>query len=404
MKQFTYRAYDASGVLKQGEIASVSAESARFKLKASGLIPVRITDAENSFAPSISDRFSFHLKPRSEEIEEFTSRMSILLKNGIKVDKAIAYAEKGVVNPKLKAAVAHIHDSIRKGAKLSDTLKSYPALFDTLYVSMVRVGEESGHLDRSFSDIAATLKFQRTISSKTKQALIYPLILFLVCTGSILFIFNFVVPRFSSIFNSSADLPFYTTLLIDISHFFQTYQLVLFLGALLFMAGIYVIRDHPRVKAAVNRIFVSLPMVRQMTYTRENLRFASTLATLLANKVLLADALEHAVESVSNTFIKKKLLFVKKRVRSGEKLSRVLTDTGLMPDVFEGLVEVGEQTGNLAEVFKEMQERLKADYENRINALMTFIEPVMIVVMGAIVGSVVVGLLMSMVSINDMVF
>jgi type II secretory pathway component PulF len=147
-----------------------------------------------------------------------------------------------------------------------------------------------------------------------------------------------------------------------------------------------------------------LPLVKNLSHTLENLRFASALSILLANGVTLSDGLEHAIEAVSNKHIKKRLTSVKSRVRQGESLSETLASVGFLPAAFDGLVEVGEQTGDLKEIFQEMESRLKINYENQVAALITLIEPAMILLMGLIVGSIVVALLLSIVSVNDIVF
>ncbi len=403
MKNFRYKAYDSSGVMKQGDISAISHESAKFKLKTSGLIPVNIYDADK-LSPGFKKHFRIEFKPGLDQVEELSSRLSLLLKNGIKVDKAVEFAVKGIQNARLKKIMERVHDDIRKGVKLTDSMANYPEVFDSLYISMVRVGEETGNLAKAFADITASLSFHKSILSKTRQALVYPMIIFLVCVGSILFIFNFVVPKFSLIFADSTDLPIYTQVLISTSDFFRQYQLVVFPLLLLAGVAIYSNKDRDAVKRMKYLVAAHFPVVKKMSFTLENLRFASSLSILLSSGVVLSDALKHAIESVSNTVIKKRLALVQKRVRQGDDLSQILADTGFLPDMFDGLIEVGEQTGNLAEIFKEMEIRLKSDYEKSMAGMITLIEPIMIIVMALVVGSVVVGLLLSMVSVNDMVF
>ena len=147
-----------------------------------------------------------------------------------------------------------------------------------------------------------------------------------------------------------------------------------------------------------------MPITRGLCYTLENLRFASSLAILLKSGVVLTEALDHAVRSVGNVYIRKKLLMVEKEIREGNKLSDSMAKANFLPDIFTGLIEVGEQTGNLSEVFSEMEQRLRATYENSVTSFVTLIEPVMIILMGLIVGSVVVTMLLSMVSISDINF
>ena len=403
MKDFQYRAYDAAGVLKEDVITALNADSAKFKLKQAGLIPVNISDAEKS-GQGLDKYFKISFKPNSDQIEDLTSRLSLLLKNGIRADRAIEFALKGVKNQKLKKIMEHVHKDIRKGTKFSDALDKYPNIFDSIYISRVRVGEESGKLGQAFSDIAANLKFHRGIAAKTKQAIIYPVIILIVCCLSIIFIFNFIVPRFSVVFEGSQSLPVYTQILLSMSDLFQKYQFI-GLPVIVFMGfAIYSSRDRDIVKKTWQALAVKLPLVKKLTFTLENLRFASVLSMLLTSGVVLSDAMDHAVDSVSNFFVKKKLVHIKQQVRRGENLSTALAGVGFLPDMFDGLVEVGEETGNLAQVFKEMEERLKTEYENSIMTLVALIEPVMIIVMGLVVGSIVVGLLLSMVSVNDMAF
>jgi len=147
MKNFEYKAYDSSGAVKNGEISAVSHEAAKNRLKESGLIPVKIFDAAKN-SSGLNELFKIEFKPGIDQIEEFTSRLALLLKNGIKVDKAIEFALRGIKNSRLKKIIVIVHDDIRKGVKLTDSLAKYPEIFDSLYISMVRVGEETGILPK----------------------------------------------------------------------------------------------------------------------------------------------------------------------------------------------------------------------------------------------------------------
>ena len=403
MKRFRYKAYDASGGVKQGEILAVSQASAKFKLKENGLILVSISDIDRTNS-RFTKQFKINFNPGIDQIEALSSRLALLLKNGIKVDKAIEFAVKGIQNSKLSNAMDEVHEDIRKGIRLTDSLEKHPDIFDSLYISRVRVGEDTGNLGQAFIDITENLNFHKNILSKTRQALLYPLIIFLVCVGSILFIFNFIIPRFSVIFSNANNLPSYTKMLMATSDFFRHYQFFVLPLILLAGWGLFVMKDHDAVKRVRFWLAANLPIIKKTSLTLENLRFASALSMLLSSGVVLSDALTYAIDSVSNTFIKKKLVLVKNRVRQGENLSAILSDAGFLPDMFQGLVEVGEQAGSLGEIFKEMEIRLRADYEKTVAGVITLIEPIMIVVMGFIVGSVVVGLLLSMVSVNDMAF
>jgi general secretion pathway protein F len=216
--------------------------------------------------------------------------------------------------------------------------------------------------------------------------------------------FDFIVPKLSVVFAGMKDLPFYTRFMLSISSFVQQYQLIMLGGVILLGFFITRIKKKQWFVRIYDAVMLKIPGVRNMYLTLENLRFVSSLAILLKNKVVISDALEYGVKVVGNSYVKNKLLNVKNEVRQGNKLSVVMAKTDLFSDAFDGLIEIGEQTGNLAGIFHEMEIRLKTDYENSVSAMIKIIEPVMIVVMGSIVGSVVIVMLLSIVSLNEIGF
>lgn len=405
MEKFVYLAYDGAGAKHEGELLAVNAESAKFKVKELGLIPVKI-DQTNRAAGKARDFLQFNVRPGFSDVEFFTSQLSLLLKNGIKIDRALETTKKGIKNRRLRKIVDDLYDDIRKGTPLSTSLEKDPDVFDPLYVSIVKIGEATGRLADVFADLAANLSFRQNISAKTRQAIIYPSIILIVCVVSVLFIFNFIVPKFSVLFSGMKDLPVYTDILLVTANIFRTYQFIIlaaFIGLIiLFMRGRA--SKKKRFGRLTDALALRLPLVKQLYYTLENLRFTSSLSILLKSGVVLTEALDYAVNSIGNSFIRKQLIMVKDEIKQGKKLSDTMAKTGFLPEVFDGLMEVGEQTGNLSEVFSEMEKRLRSVYEDRVASLITVIEPVMIIFMGLVVGSVVVVMLLSMVSISDINF
>jgi type II secretory pathway component PulF len=403
MEKFIYTAYDGAGARHQGELSAINTESAKFKLKELGLIPVKI-DHVDTAANKVNELLRFNRRPRFADVEFLTSQLSLLLKNGIRIDRALETAKKGIKNNRLRKIVDEVYDDIRRGTPLSRSLEKNPDVFDPLYVSIVRIGEATGQLADVFADLAANLNFRQKISAKTRQAMIYPSIIFIVCLLSVLFIFNFIVPKFSVLFSGTRDLPIYTDILIRMSDIFRRYQFIM-LAAIIGLTILMVrISKKDRVKRWIDVFALRIPITRQLCYTLENLRFTSSLAILLKSGVVLSEALDYAVKSIGNVFLRKQLMIVKDEIKQGKKLSVAMAKTGFLPDMFDGLMEVGEQTGNLSEVFSEMEQRLKGLYEDRVTGLITVIEPIMIIFMGLIVGSVVIVMLLSMVSISDINF
>jgi type II secretory pathway component PulF len=218
------------------------------------------------------------------------------------------------------------------------------------------------------------------------------------------FIFNFVVPKFEVLFAGMKTLPIYTDILLTVSRYFTQYQwwiLILVIGIPLWVKQM---KRFQTVKSMLDMLMIKIPVLRYLSYSLENLRFVSSMAILLKSGILLVDALGYSIRSIGNERIQKQLLSARGEVKQGKKLSDALARTGFLPDIFIGVIEVGEQTGNLTEIFTDMENRFKDDYENRLSAMITLLEPIMILVMGIIVGSVVVIMLLSIVSVNDLNF
>ena len=405
MNQYTYTAYDVSGARHQGEISAINIQSAQFKIKEMGLVPVKL-DALSALQASVSSRFQIlaRIKPGLSDVEFFSSQMSLLLKNGIRIDKALETTVKTIRNVQFKRAATQIHGDIRSGIALSRSLEKFPDIFDPMYISIASIGEATGKLAGAFEQIAANLSFRKNIRSKTRQALIYPAVIFMVCVLSIVFIFNFVVPKFEILFSGMKTLPIYTEILLTVSRYFTEYQwwiLIIVIGIPLWIKQMNRIQA---VKSLLDMMLIKIPILRYLSYSLENLRFVSSMAILLKSGILLVDALGYSIRSIGNVRVQKQLLSARGEVKQGKKLSEALARTDFLPDIFIGVIEVGEQTGNLTEIFTDMETRFKDDYENRLSAMITLLEPIMILVMGIIVGSVVVIMLLSIVSVNDLSF
>ena len=404
MEIFLYRAYDANGTIHEGKLQALSVEAAKIKLKDDGLIPVKITKNESSDF-NIIEWLKKARKPSSQEIEFFTSKVALLLKNGVKIDQALEIALKGLKSTKFQKIIEEIYAEMRKGTSLSECLRNYPEVFGPLYINVVKIGEATGRLALVFERIANNLKFQEAIKSKTRQALIYPMSVLIVSLLSILFIFDFIVPKFSVIFSDNQRLPDYTQLLLAVSKFVRNYQLHL----LLILLGAFILAKHASAKNNTfrkirDRLVLALPITKGLSLALENLRFSAAMSLLLQSGVALGEAIDLAIASISNTFLRQRLAAVKKEVRAGIRLSESMAKSGFLSSSFDGLLEVGEQTGNLGEIFHEMESRLQNEYENKVQALITLIEPLLIVVMGIIVGSIVIIMLLSIVSVTDVVF
>ena len=405
MDQFAYRAYDPAGAEHQGDITALSIESARLKLKEQGLIPVSVRPASESVSV-LQKVFSFGRgkKPRLEEIEFWTSQMSLLLHNGVKVDRALDITRNALTSSGFREVTARVHEDVRTGMALGDALRRHPEVFEELYASVVDIGETTGRLAEAFGELSANLSFRKEMASRTRQAMAYPGVIFAVCVLSVVFIFNFVVPRFEPLFGRMEDPPWATVVLLNFAEMFTRYQ---WAGLVLLCLAPFLLRRFAKLQTFRNMLdgaVLRIPVTRYLVYTAANLRFASAMAMMLNSGVLLADALGYAVATIGNSRIRHRMLMLKESVRQGAKLSDAMAKTGFMPRAYEGILEVGEEAGRMAEVFRDMEARMRSEYERRLSSLITFIEPLMIIAMGLVVGGIVVIMLLSTISLHEISF
>lgn len=397
MALFEYTAYDQSGAKTIGQLDAVSDRELFALLKQQGLMPIQIKAVEG--------RLNHKTKPLSlKQLELFTSELELLLQSGVRIDRGIDIIRRTKADLALQSSLTRISADIRSGLRLSEALKQQPKNFDTLYCNLIALGEESGNLGQVIAGIAADLKHRRELQAKLIGALIYPAAIFAVCVLSIVFIFNFVVPKMAVMFNEAAQLPWYTELVLAISAWMQSYQwtLLLLLGVPAVVTSVY--RDSPTIIRLKERWLLRLPIVSTGVLMVERIKFNSGLALMLDAGLKIDRALGLAIGNVTNTNIRRQLEIARQKIKSGESLSFSLSQTSLYPPFFVSLLEVGEESSQLFASFSEIGRRSRQELDEWTSRLTALIEPLMIVFMGGVVGSIVVIMLLSMVSVNDFAF
>jgi len=277
----------------------------------------------------------------------------------------------------------------------------HPDEFDALYVNLVALGEASGRLPDVFRGLAADLRFRRELRQKILQAAAYPLVVLAVCVLALLFIFNFVVPNLTALFADAGDLPWYTSLLLDSSAFMRRWQWPL--GAALVLGGVLLwqARTRPSVVALRDRLLLGVAGLREATQTVERIRFTGGLGLMLDAGLPVDRALKLATRNIRHAVLRREIAVATEQVTRGEQLSRVLRQTRLFPDFYASLLEVGEESGELGRVFNEIARRSREAFSGWVQRVTTLLEPLMILVMGIIVGGVVVIMMLSITSVAD---
>ncbi|TOE65305.1 secretion system protein [Vibrio parahaemolyticus] len=394
-RTYRYKAYDKQGKLVQGTELGKSELDVTVKLKKQSLIPLEVTTLAQTKKVG---------RVTGAVIEETTSQLSLLLKSGLKIDKALEVLAENAPNAKIQSILEEVGIGVKQGRELWRCMSEHPTAFPNLYVEMVKIGEASGRLTEVFAKLAENLKFQRELSKKITQAMVYPMFILLVCVVSLVAIFNFVVPSMSGLFESLQEIPVYTQLLLDVSGFVQSYQVHML--AALVVAVITFIKafENPDFRKRVDGFLAAFPLTRNAVLLVERIRYSASMELMLTSGVDLAKSMSMSTASVKSDALQSQLSKAHDDVSQGRSLVESLSGIQLFDPISLSLIRVGEETGQTGLVFGEINSRSRNQFETWMLKLTAMLEPLMIVIMGGIVGSVVIIMLLSIVSVNDVSF
>ncbi|HCG7909397.1 TPA: type II secretion system F family protein [Vibrio parahaemolyticus] len=394
-RTYRYKAYDKQGKLVQGTELGKSELDVTVKLKKQSLIPLEVTTLAQTKKVG---------RVTGAVIEETTSQLSLLLKSGLKIDKALEVLAENAPNAKIQSILEEVGIGVKQGRELWRCMSEHPTAFPNLYVEMVKIGEASGRLTEVFAKLVENLKFQRELSKKITQAMVYPMFILLVCVVSLVAIFNFVVPSMSGLFESLQEIPVYTQLLLDVSGFVQSYQVHMLAALVVAVIAFIKASENPDFRKRVDGFLAAFPLTRNAVLLVERIRYSASMELMLTSGVDLAKSMSMSTASVKSDALQSQLSKAHDDVSQGRSLVESLSGIQLFDPISLSLIRVGEETGQTGLVFGEINSRSRNQFETWMLKLTAMLEPLMIVIMGGIVGSVVIIMLLSIVSVNDVSF
>lgn len=400
MISFVYQAYDSHGAKISGTVEAISETEAKKELKTQSLTVISLKE-ERTKQNSI---LGFEKQTlTSSELEYITSELAILLKNGVKIDRSLQILHRNQTKGFAAKLLRQLHADVKQGKMLSEALSNYPDIFDTLYINLVRLGEASGSLPSIFEKLSEDLKFKSALRSKVIQSLTYPLVILSVCVLCVLFIFNYIVPQMSSLFEGISELPLYTQILLDVSNWMQSYQWILFIAIAFIIFGLITASRKPALKQKLDELYLKTPL-KKVVIIIERIRFNSALSMMLSSGIVIDKAVELSAETVKNKHLRVGLVAAGERIKKGQALTESFSRSPIYPEFFLSLLEVGEESGELIPVFEEITSRSRNEFEKWTTTMTSVLEPLLILSMGGIVGSVVVTMLMSILAVNELGF
>lgn len=406
MALFFYKAMDESGNIVEGIKEAVSEEEIIKFLEAKELLPIVIRKKDLKHRRRLTKIFKLFKKRISKkDVLFFTQSLSLLLKAGIPMDKALAICVETIDNEAMAKVIDDIREEIRQGVSLSGALSRYPNIFSRLYVNTVKAGEAGGILPEVLERIYNYMMKMEEFKSTLINSLIYPLFLVLVSLFSMAILIVFVVPRFYLVFSSAGvSPPFPIPQLAILGGFISKYGfLILVLSAIIILVFVLWFRKTERRYLITVKLF-EVPFIGSLLSKLENIKFARNLGVLLLNGVPILQAILITKEMFINPIIKEELETMYRLVREGKRVSFVLERRrDIWHPMVIGMCGVGEESGTLGEMLVKASDVLERDVEIKLKRLVALIEPATILTMGLIVGSIVVSMISAIFSINEIV-
>ena len=401
MPRFQYIAIAPDGKKDKGAVTAESPYAARKQLRVRGIHPVEIKELSSS-AEDKASIFSFLSRTKKTQIIDFTKQMATLLNSGIKLTEALSVMTMQTSDQRFKIALVDIRDRVVTGESLTDALKDYTDFFDVIYISMVHVGEVTGSLTNSFVTVGNFMEKRHRVESKIVTAMIYPIVLICFCLAAVIILTVLVIPQIGKQIEAAGQqLPLITRILMGVGGVFTS----LWIFVLIAVVAVIIISLRRFLKTERgsylrDKLLLSLPVFAPIIKQRVVARFASTLSTLLSSGLSMAESLRVVSEVTGNSIMKKAVQKARERILAGADIATPLRDSGVIDPAIAHMVTVGEKSGELETMLKNISENLEASTDVVIERLAVLVEPIIIIIMAVLIGLIAVAVMLPILNIS----
>lgn len=397
MAQYNYKAMDKNGKAKKGSIEAINLDKAKEKLKSEGLI---VQDIKEQGA----GKKGGGKKVKDKDLAVFCKQFSAVLKAGVTIISALEMMSEQLENKTLKRALQEAQAYVQKGGTLADAFKLNPKVFPPIMINMTAAGEMSGNLEVCFDRLTTHFETANALHSKVKGAVTYPIVILIVVVAVVAVLLVGVIPQFSQMFDDlGSELPAATQMLVNLSNFLQHkwYILVIIVAAIVF--GLKAFGKTEPGSLMYAKIGIKFPLFGNLTIKSAAATFSRTMATLMASGISLIDAVEQVAKMINNRIIREALLDAKTQIAKGVPLSKPLRDCGIFPPMLPQMTKIGEETGNIEDMMDKVADYYEMEVNDATDALTAAMEPLIIVIMGVVVGGIVMAIYSPMLSMYDAV-
>ncbi|MEA2282544.1 MAG: type pilus assembly protein PilC [Solirubrobacteraceae bacterium] len=397
---FNYKAVDGAGIPSAGQVVGASADAVRETLRTQGLTVMDLREKKSGM------KMELRLTPKRvkpAELTIMTRQLATMVASGMTLLRAFYVLEEQIDNDKLRQAIATVREEIEGGANFSDALRNQPKIFSPLYVAMMRAGEAGGVLEESLERVADQLEKDDNLRRQVKSAMAYPTVVLSFAVIVLVALITFIVPVFVSVFKDfGGDLPAITKFTVALSHLF-THQWYLVLGGTVgIVVGFRKWKKSSWGRPQWDRLRLRIPAKIGDTVQKIALaRWSRTFSALYSAGVPIMQAIEVTGQTAGNVVLEEAMDSVIESVKSGGSIAAPLKDTSIFPPMVAQMIAVGEETGNLDTMLSKVADFYEDEVAAAVKALTSILEPIMIVLVGAIVGFVVIAMYMPLFKVYD---
>jgi type IV pilus assembly protein PilC len=385
---FAWEGMDRRGARVKGETRAANVTLVRAELRRQGVAPTKVKKkAQPLFGGG-------KRKIKSADIAIFSRQLATMMAAGVPLVQAFDIVGRGHENPAMQDLILAVKSDVESGTALTDALRKHPLYFDDLFCNLVAAGEQAGVLDTLLDKIATYKEKTESIKGKIRKALFYPAAVIAVAVGVTTIIMLFVIPQFKALFASfGADLPAFTLLVISISDFMRAYwwAIALVLGAAGYVIG-QLWKRSQKFREIVDRMTLKIPIVGGIIHKAAIARFARTLSTMFAAGVPLVEALESVAGATGNVVYAEAVRQMREEVATGQALQLSMRQRNLFPHMVVQMTAIGEESGALDEMLAKVADFYEEEVDNAVDGLSSLLEPLIMVVIGTLVGGLVVAM------------
>lgn len=404
MPEFTYSARNREGVIINDSVISTSREAVGAMLRKEGLLPTEIVEKRRSFMNVNSVKGLFAHVSMLEKLT-FIKNLSVTIKAGLPVSKSLSILVKQTLNPYFKTVLGTITRDVETGKTLSESMGAFPSVFSGMTVNMVRVGEQSGDLDKNLEYLAVQISRDYNLVRRTKGAMMYPAVVMFALLVIGYLMLTFVLPKLTSTFKEfDAELPFLTQMIIKTVDIFSHYSILVLIALVGIFVSFWTWHKTENGHAVIHRVNLSMPVIGKIVKKINIARFTIIFSGLLRSGMSIVEALKITGDTMSNVYYQDALRQASEKVKIGVDLVTALEKyPKLFTPMVTQMIQVGEESGTMEKVLAEVASFYEVEIDDTVKNLSSIVEPILIIVIGAVVGVLAVGLILPIYNITQAV-